>query len=52
MGEGTGVRVTGAVFVCQACGSDLDPDTGLECQACGAYADPAIYDDDHREDPT
>ena len=42
----------GAVFVCQECGSDLDPDTGLECQACGAYADPAIYDDDHREDPT
>jgi len=36
--------VTGAVFVCQACGSDLDPDTGLECQACGAWADPATFD--------
>ena len=36
--------MTGAVFVCQACGSDLDPDTGLECQACGAWADPATFD--------
>jgi len=43
--------VSGRVFTCQECGSDLDPDTGLECPACGTYADPSIYDDDHTEAP-
>ena len=48
--------MSGLVFVCPHCGSDLDPDLGLECATCGAWLDPAAfdipdYDPDHYGDP-